>query len=102
MRNFKIQVDKAVIALVETMVHDFLSRLRANIDAVDRIKDDLNKALRTSVFMGEVYQIRQEQDQDKETIRYLIDRLDIVAPKATALMQSNVDPTIPIRSRSKS
>lgn len=91
LRNFKIQVDKAVIALVETMVHDFLSRLRANIDAVDRTKDDLNKALRTSVFMGEVYQIRQERDQDKETIRYLIDRLDIVAPKATALMQSNVD-----------
>ena len=95
LRNFKIQVDKAVIALVETMVHDFLSRLRANIDAVDRIKDDLNKALRTSVFMGEVYQIRQEKDQDKETIRYLIDRLDIVAPKATELMQSNVDPNDP-------
>jgi Putative exonuclease SbcCD, C subunit len=95
LRNFKVQVDKAVIALVETMVHDFLSRLRANIDAVDRIKDDLNKALRTSVFMGEVYQIRQEKDQDKETIRYLIDRLDIVAPKATELMQSNVDPNDP-------
>lgn len=95
LRNFKIQVDKAVIALVETMVHDFLSRLRANIDAVDRTKDDLNKALRTSVFMGEVYQIRQEKDQDKETIRYLIDRLDIVAPKATELMQSNVDTNDP-------
>ena len=95
LRNFKIQVDKAVIALVETMVHDFLSRLRANIDAVDRTKDDLNKALRTSVFMGEVYQIRQERDQDKETIRYLIDRLDIVAPKATELMQSNVDTNDP-------
>lgn len=95
LRNFKIQVDKAVIALVETMVHDFLSRLRANIDAVDRTKDDLNKALRTSVFMGEVYQIRQERDQDKETIRYLIDRLDIVAPKATELMQSNLDPNDP-------
>ena len=95
LRNFKIQVDKAVAALVETMVHDFLSRLRANIDAVDRIKDDLNRALRGSVFMGEVYQIRQERDQDKETIRYLIDRLDIVAPKATALMQSNPDPNDP-------
>lgn len=95
LRNFKIQVDKAVIALVETMVHDFLSRLRANIDAVDRTKDDLNKALRSSVFMGEVYQIRQERDQDKETIRYLIDRLDIVAPKATELMQSKLDPNDP-------
>jgi uncharacterized protein YPO0396 len=95
LRNFKIQVDKAVIALVETMVHDFLSRLRANIDAVDRTKDDLNKALRGSVFMGEVYQIRQERDQDKETIRYLIDRLDIVAPKATELMQSTLNPNDP-------
>jgi uncharacterized protein YPO0396 len=45
--------------------------------------------------MGEVYQIRQERDQDKETIRYLIDRLDIVAPKATALMQSSPDPNDP-------
>jgi hypothetical protein len=77
------------------MVHDFLSRLRANIDAVDRTKDDLNKALRGSVFMGEVYQIRQERDQDKETIRYLIDRLDIVAPKATELMQSTLNPNDP-------
>ncbi|MGY3610823.1 MULTISPECIES: SbcC/MukB-like Walker B domain-containing protein [unclassified Bradyrhizobium] len=95
LRNFKNQVDKAVAALVETMVHDFLSRLRANIDAVDRIKDDLNRALRSRVFMGEVYQIRQERDQDKETVRYLIDRLDIVAPKATALMQTNPDPNDP-------
>jgi hypothetical protein len=95
LRNFKIQIDKAVIALVETMVHDFLSRLRANIDAVDRTKDDLNKALRGNVFMGEVYQIRQERDQDKETIRYLIDRLDIVAPKATVLIQSSLDPNDP-------
>lgn len=95
LRNFKVQVDSAVKALVETMVHDFLSRLRANIDAVERTKDDLNRALRGSVFMGEVYQIRQERDQDKETIRYLIDRLDIVAPKATALMQSNPDPNDP-------
>lgn len=95
LRNFKGQIDKAVTALVETMVHDFLSRLSGNIDAVDRIKDDLNRALRGSVFMGEVYQIRQERDQDKETIRYLIDRLDIVAPKATALMQSNPDPNDP-------
>jgi hypothetical protein len=95
LRNFEIQVDKAVIALVETMVHDFLSRLRANIDAVDRAKDDLNKALRGSVFMGEVHQIRQERDQDKGTIRYLIDRLDIVAPKATELMQSRLDPNDP-------
>lgn len=95
LRNFKDQIDKAVAALVETMVHDFLSRLSGNIDAVDRIKDDLNRALRSSVFMGEVYQIRQERDQDKETIRYLIDRLDIVAPKATALMQSNPDPNDP-------
>ncbi len=95
LRNFKVQVDKAVAALVETMVHDFLSRLRANIDAVDRTKDDLNRALRGSVFMGEVYQIRQERDQDKETVRYLIDRLDIVAPKATALMQSSPDPNDP-------
>ncbi|MGY8669234.1 SbcC/MukB-like Walker B domain-containing protein [Bradyrhizobium sp. UFLA05-109] len=95
LRNFKEQIDKAVAALVETMVHDFLSRLSGNIDAVDRIKDDLNRALRSSVFMGEVYQIRQERDQDKETIRYLIDRLDIVAPKATALMQSNPDPNDP-------
>lgn len=95
LRNFKVQVDNAVKALVETMVHDFLSRLRANIEAVDRTKDDLNRALRGSVFMGEVYQIRQERDQDKETIRYLIDRLDIVAPKATALMQSNPDPNDP-------
>jgi energy-coupling factor transporter ATP-binding protein EcfA2 len=95
LRNFKVQVDKAVLALVETMVHDFLSRLRANIDAVERTKDDLNRALRGSVFMGEVYQIRQERDQDKEAIRYLIDRLDIVAPKATALMQSSPDPNDP-------
>jgi uncharacterized protein YPO0396 len=95
LRNFKTQVDKAVLALVETMVHDFLSRLRANIDAVERTKDDLNRRLRRSVFMGEVYQIRQERDQDKETVRYLIDRLDIVAPKATALMQSNTDPNDP-------
>lgn len=92
LRNFKEQVDKAVLALVETMVHDFLSRLRANIDGVERTKEDLNGALRDSVFMDEVYQIRQERDQDKETIRYLIDRLDIVAPKATALMQSTPDP----------
>lgn len=95
LRNYKEQVDKAVLALVETMVHDFLSRLRANIDAVERTKDDLNRALRGSIFMGEAYQIRQEKDQDKETIRYLIDRLDIVAPKATALMQSNPDPSDP-------
>lgn len=95
LRNFKVQVDKAVLALVETMVHDFLSRLRANVDAVERTKDDLNRALRGSVFMGEVYQIRQERDQDKETIRYLIDRLDIIAPKATALIQSDADPNDP-------
>ncbi len=95
LRNFKEQVDKAVLALVETMVHDFLSRLRANIDAVERTKEDLNRALRGSVFMGEVYQIRQERDQDKDTVRYLIDRLDIVAPKATALMQSAPDPNDP-------
>lgn len=95
LRNFKEQVDKAVLALVETMVHDFLSRLRANIDSVERTKDDLNRALRSSVFMGEVYQIRQERDQDKETIRYLLDRLDIIAPKATALMQSDLDPNDP-------
>jgi Putative exonuclease SbcCD, C subunit/P-loop containing region of AAA domain len=95
LRNFKAQVDKAVVALVETMVHDFLSRLRASIDAVERVKDDLNRSLRGSVFMGEVYQIRQERDQDKEAIRYLIDRLDIVAPKATALMQSDTDPNDP-------
>jgi Putative exonuclease SbcCD, C subunit/P-loop containing region of AAA domain len=95
LRNFKEQVDKAVLALVETMVHDFLSRLRANIDAVERTKEDLNRALRGSVFMGEVYQIRQERDQDKDTIRYLIDRLDIVAPKATALMQSAPNPNDP-------
>ena len=55
----------------------------------------MNRALRGSVFMGEAYQIRQERDQDKETIRYLIDRLDIVAPKATALMQSNPNPSDP-------
>ncbi len=95
LRNFKGQVDKAVSALVETMVHDFLSRLSSNIDLVERTKDDLNRALRGSVFMGEAYQIRQERDQDKETIRYLIDRLDIVAPKATALMQSNPNPSDP-------
>jgi hypothetical protein len=95
LRNFKTQVDKAVLALVETMVHDFLSRLRANIEAVERTKDDLNRRLRGTVFMGEVYQIRQERDQDKETIRYLIDRLDIVAPKATALMQNDTDPNDP-------
>ena len=95
LRNFKEQVDKAVLALVETMVHDFLSRLRANIEAVERTKEDLNRALRDTVFMGEAYQIRHERDQDKETIRYLIDRLDIVAPKATALMQSAPDPNDP-------
>jgi uncharacterized protein YPO0396 len=95
LKNFKAQVDKAVLALVETMVHDFLSRLRANIDNVERVKDDLNRRLRGSVFMGEVYQIRQERDQEKETVRYLIDRLDVIAPKATALMQSNTDPNDP-------
>lgn len=95
LRHFKVQVDNAVKALVETMVQDFLSRLRANIDAVERTKDDLNRALRGSIFMGEVYQIRLERDQDKEAIRYLIDRLDIVAPKTTALMQSNPDPNDP-------
>lgn len=95
LRNFKEQVDKAVVALVETMVHDFLSRLSSNIDSVERTKDDLNRALRGNVFMGEAYQVRQERDQDKETIRYLIDRLDIVAPKATALMQSNPNPSDP-------
>lgn len=95
LRQFKDKVDMAVQALVEAMVHDFLSRLRANIDSVQRVKDDLNRALRRSVFMGEVYQIRHERDQDKETIRYLIDRLDIIAPKATALMQSNPDPNDP-------
>jgi Putative exonuclease SbcCD, C subunit len=95
LRNFKEQVDKAVLALVETMVHDFLSRLRNNIDAVERTKEDLNRALRDSVFMGEVYQVRQERDQDKDTVRYLIDRLDIVAPKATALMQSAPDANDP-------
>lgn len=95
LKNFKTQVDRAVEALVETMVHDFLSRLRANIDAVERVKDDLNRSLRGNVFMGEVYQIRQERDQDKEPIRYLIDRLDIVAPKATALMRKELDPNDP-------
>jgi uncharacterized protein YPO0396 len=95
LRNFKDQVDKAVLALVETMVHDFLSRLSSNIDSVERTKDDLNRALRGRVFMGEAYQTRQERDQDKETIRYLIDRLDVVAPKATALMQSNPNPSDP-------
>ena len=95
LRNFKEQIDKAVLALVETMVHDFLSRLRANIDAVERTKEDLNRALRDSVFMGEVYQIRYERDQNKDTVRYLIDRLDIVAPKATALVQSAPDPNDP-------
>ena len=95
LRQFKDRVDSAVKALVETMVHDFLSRLRANIDTVRRVQDDLNRELRRSVFMGEVYQIRQERDQDKETIRYLIDRLDVIAPKATALMQSAPDPTDP-------
>ncbi|MGK2740358.1 SbcC/MukB-like Walker B domain-containing protein [Tepidicaulis sp. LMO-SS28] len=95
LRQFKDRVDSAVKALVETMVHDFLSRLRANIDTVRRVQDDLNRELRRSVFMGEVYQIRQERDQDKETIRYLIDRLDVIAPKATALMQSAPDPNDP-------
>lgn len=95
LRQFKDRVDSAVQALVETMVHDFLSRLRANIDTVRRVQDDLNRELRRSVFMGEVYQIRQERDQDKETIRYLVDRLDVIAPKATALMQSAPDPNDP-------
>lgn len=95
LRQFKDRVDLAVKALIETMVHDFLSRLRANIDTVRRVQDDLNRELRRSVFMGEVYQIRQERDQDKETIRYLIDRLDVIAPKATALMQSAPDPNDP-------
>ena len=95
LRRFKDRVDSAVKALVETMVHDFLSRLRANIDTVRRVQDDLNRELRRSVFMGEVYQIRQERDQDKETVRYLIDRLDVIAPKATALMQSAPDPNDP-------
>lgn len=92
LRGFKTQVDKAVAALVETMVHDFLSRLSANIETVDRTKEDLNRALRGSVFMHEVYQIRHERDADKDTIRYLIDRIDLIAPKATALMQADADP----------
>lgn len=95
LRQFKDRVDSAVKALIETMVHDFLSRLRANIDMVRRVQDDLNRELRRNVFMGEVYQIRQERDQDKEAIRYLIDRLDVIAPKATALMQSAPDLTDP-------
>lgn len=101
LRNFKVQVDKAVLALVESMVHDFLSRLRANIESVERAKEDLNHALRSSVFMGEVYQIRQERDQDKETVRYLIDRLDTIAPKATALMQREADTNDPDHARIK-
>lgn len=52
-RAVAISASKAVAALVETMVHDFLSRLSGNSDAVDRIKDDLNRALRGSVFMGD-------------------------------------------------
>ena len=95
LRQFKDRVDSAVQALVETMVHDFLSRLRANIDTVQRVKDDLNRELRRTVFMGEVYQIRQERDRDKDTVRYLIDRLDVIAPKATALMQTVLDPNDP-------
>ncbi len=95
LRRHKDQVDSAVRALVETMVHDFLSRLRANIDTVQRVKDHLNRELRRTDFMGEVYQIRQERDRDKETVRYLIDRLDVIAPKATALMQTAPDPNDP-------
>lgn len=95
LRGFKVQVDAAVLALVETMVHDFLSRLKNNVETVERTKTDLNRALRKSVFMNEVYQIRLEQDQDKEVVRYLIDRLDIIAPKATALMQGATDPNDP-------
>ena len=95
LRQFKDRVDSAVRALVETMVHDFLSRLRANIDSVERVKNDLNRELRRTVFMDEVYQIRQERDQDKATVRYLIDRLDVVAPKATELMQTAPDPNDP-------
>ena len=95
LRQFRDRVDSAVQALIETMVHDFLSRLRANIDLVERVKNDLNRELRRTVFMGEVYQIRQERDRDKETVRYLIDRLDVIAPKATALMQTAPDPNDP-------
>ena len=95
LRQFRDRVDSAVQALIETMVHDFLSRLRANIDSVERVKNDLNRELRRTVFMDEVYQIRQERDQDKESIRYLIDRLDVIAPKATALMQTAPDPNDP-------
>ena len=95
LRQFKDRVDSAVQALIETMVHDFLSRLRANIDLVERVKNDLNRELRRTVFMDEVYQIRQERDPDKDTVRYLIDRLDVIAPKATALMQTAPDPNDP-------
>ena len=91
LRQFRDRVDSAVQALIETMVHDFLSRLRANVDLVERVKNDLNRELRRTVFMGEVYQIRQERDRDKETVRYLIDRLDVIALKATALMQHAPD-----------
>ena len=95
LRQFKDRVDSAVQALIETMVHDFLSRLRANIDTVERVKNDLNRELQRTAFMDEVYQIRQERDRDKETVRYLIDRLDVIAPKATALMQTAPDPNDP-------
>ncbi|MCY3760736.1 MAG: hypothetical protein OXH50_05755 [Gemmatimonadetes bacterium] len=95
LRQHRDRVDSAVQALIETMVHDFLSRLRANVESVERVKNDLNRQLQRTAFMDEVYQIRQERDQDKETVRYLIDRLDVIAPKATALMQTAPDPNDP-------
>lgn len=92
LRRFSLQVDAAVEALVESMVHDFLARLRANIERVDRVKDELNKELKRTAFMGEVYQIRQSRDQAKDAVRDLIDRLDVIAPKANALMRASADP----------
>ena len=95
LREYKEKIGDAVKAMVDVMVQDFLSRLEGHINSVERTMETLNRALRRSVFMGEIYKIRLTRDPDKETIRYLIDRLDEVAAKATALMQSDPDMTDP-------
>lgn len=93
LKNYKIQVESAVTTLVETMIQDFLSKLTDQLHSVEQTKNDLNKALKNNVFMGEVYQLRHERDQDKDNIRYLADRIDTIQPKAIALMNGTLAPS---------
>lgn len=99
LRAYKIQIESARRTLVETMIQDFLSKLSDQLRSVEQTKDDLNKALKTNVFMGEVYQLRHERDQDKDDIRYLADRVDVIAPKALALIAGTLDENDPDHDR---